>query len=115
MQTLLPAFGGKPSAQQDAVAAQAITSANLESEAQFAATGSQSVEINAGQSAKLEVTDESGQNRSFALLKGQRLTLKFNTKIGVRFVSAPAVTLKLNGKDYPLEGGKAEGRTIQFP
>ncbi len=115
VQTLLPSLGGKSSSQQDAAAAQAITPANLESEAQFAATGSQSVEINAGQPAKLEATDESGQTRSFALLKGQRLTLKFNTKIGVRFVSAPSVILKLNGKDYPLEGGKAEGRTIQFP
>ena len=115
VQTTLPVFGGKPAGIPPVSAGQAITPANLDSEAQFAATGSQSVEINANQPAKLEVTDEAGQSRSFTLLKGQRLTLKFNTKLGVRFASAPSVALKLNGKDYPLEGGKADGRTLQFP
>lgn len=115
VQATLPIFGNKPVAQPGPPPAQSITPANLDNEAQFAATGNQSVEINANQPAKLEVTDEAGQNRSFSLLKGQRLTLKFNAKIGVRFVSAPSVALKLNGKDYPLEGGKAEGRSIQFP
>lgn len=104
-----------PSLLSPQVSDQALTPANLDNEAQFASVGSQGVEINANQPAKLEVTDEAGQNRAFTLLKGQRLTLKFNTRIGVRFVSAPSVALKLNGKDYPLEGGKAEGRSIQFP
>ncbi|WP_243364528.1 helix-turn-helix domain-containing protein [Fundidesulfovibrio terrae] len=104
-----PAPAQQPSADQD------ITPEKLAAEAQFAASGKQVVEINASQPATLEVSTEDGQKRSFTLVKGQRLTLRFDDKVGVRFQQAPSVDVKLNGKAYPLEGGKAEGRSIQFP
>lgn len=87
----------------------------MAAEAQFADKGSQVTELTANQPAKLTVTDESGQSRDFSLVKGQRLTLRFQNKLTVRFGSAPSMSVKLNGKDYSLGGGKADGRTIQFP
>lgn len=108
--------GSKAAQEQGAPAAEQENSAvQMAKESQFAASGNQVVEITASQVCKLDVTDETGQSRLFTLLKGQRLALRFNDKVEVRFVSAPAVAVKLNGKDYPLEAGKTEGRTIQFP
>lgn len=92
-----------------------ITPEKLASEAQFAATGKQVVEINANQPATLDVSTEDGRRRAFTLVKGQRLALRFNDKVVVRFQQAPAVSVKLNGKDYLLEGGKADGKSITFP
>uniref|UniRef100_A0A7C3WD59 HTH cro/C1-type domain-containing protein n=1 Tax=Fundidesulfovibrio putealis TaxID=270496 RepID=A0A7C3WD59_9BACT len=105
-----PLPGGSPDQQ-----AQDISPARLAAEGQFAASGRQVVEINATQPARVEVVLEDGQSRTFNLVKGQRLSLRFNDKATVRFEQAPAVAVRLNGKDYPLEGGKADGRTIQFP
>lgn len=91
------------------------TPARLAAEAAFGQAGNQSLEVTATQPCKLEVTDETGQSRTFTLLKGQRLNFRFTDKVAIRFVTAPVVAVKLNGKDYPLDGGKAEGKTIQFP
>ena len=99
----------QPSPDQD------ITPEKLAAEAQFAASGKQMVEVNANQPATLEVSTEDGQKRTFTLVRGQRLMLRFDDKVGVRFQQAPSVDVKLNGKSYPLEGGKADGRNIQFP
>lgn len=109
--------GAKTPASLTATPAQepAFTPEKLAAEAQFAASGKQIVEINAAQPAVLEVTAENGQIRTFTLLKGQRLNLRFNDKVSVRFAQAPGVAIKVNGKDYPLEGGKAEGKSITFP
>jgi cytoskeleton protein RodZ len=104
-----PAPMPQPSSEQD------ITPEKLAAEAQFASIGRQVVEINANQPASLEVSAEDGQKRSLTLVRGQRLSLRFNDKVVVRFQQAPSVAVKLNGKDFPLEGGKADGRSIQFP
>ncbi|MBI4804135.1 MAG: helix-turn-helix domain-containing protein [Desulfovibrio sp.] len=104
-----PAPAPQPASEQD------ITPEKLAAEAQFAANGRQMVEINANQPASLEVTTEDGQKRSLTLVRGQRLSLRFNDKVVVRFQQAPSVAIKLNGKDFPLEGGKADGKSIQFP
>lgn len=106
---------GSSRTQSDPAPAAGDALSQMGAESQFAAKGSQVVELTASQPAKLTVTDEAGQARSFSLVKGQRLTLRFQSRLSVRFGAAPAVSVKLNGKDYPLEGGKAEGRTIQFP
>ncbi|MFP5222475.1 MAG: helix-turn-helix domain-containing protein [Acidobacteriota bacterium] len=92
-----------------------ITPEKLAAEAQFASSGKQVVEINAIQPATVEATAEDGQKRTLTLVKGQRLALRFNDKVVVRFQQAPSVSVKLNGKDYPLEGGKADGKSITFP
>ena len=84
------------------------------SESQFAATGKQTVEINAKEPAALEIFTEDGQTRSFTLVKGQRLSLRFNNKISVRFGEGALVAVKLNGKDYPL-GGRTSGQSVTFP
>jgi cytoskeleton protein RodZ len=104
-----PAPALQPASEQD------ITPEKLAAEAQFASNGRQVVEINANQPASLEVATEDGQKRSLTLVRGQRLSLRFNDKVVVRFQQAPSVAVKLNGKDFPLEGGKADGRSIQFP
>ncbi|WP_243312893.1 helix-turn-helix domain-containing protein [Fundidesulfovibrio agrisoli] len=104
-----------PAAQQSAAPGQDVSPAALAAEANFGTSGKQGVELNATQPARLEVTLEDGQTRTFSLLKGQRLALRFNDKVTVRFLNAGAVAAKLNGKDYPLEGGKLEGRTVTFP
>lgn len=104
-----PASLGAPAPEQN------ITPEKLAAEAQFAVSGKQVVEINAIQPASLEATAEDGQKRSLTLVKGQRLALRFNDRVVVRFQQAPAVSVKLNGKDYPLEGGRADGKSITFP
>jgi len=111
-----PGPGGiKPAPSLQPASEQNITPEKLAADAQFASNGRQVVEINANQPASLEVATEDGQKRSFTLVKGQRLSLRFNDKVMVRFQQAPSVAVKLNGKDFPLEGGKADGRSIQFP
>lgn len=106
---------GAPAPQQAQPAHEpAITAAKLASEAQFAAAGRQVVEVNANQPASVEVSTEDGLTRAFTLVKGQRLSLRFNEKITVRFLQAPSVGIRLNGKDYPVEGGKAEGKSVTF-
>lgn len=105
----------QPTAPAQPQAEPVITPEKLASEAQFAATGKQVVEINANQPATLDVSTEDGRRRAFTLVKGQRLALRFNEKVVVRFQQAPAVSVKLNGKDYLLEGGKADGKSITFP
>lgn len=104
-----PASPGAPAPEQN------ITPEKLAAEAQFATSGKQVVEINAIQPATLEATAEDGQKRTLTLVKGQRLALRFNDRVIVRFQQAPAVSVKLNGKDYPLEGGRADGKSITFP
>ena len=104
-----PAQALQPASEQD------ITPEKLAAEAQFASSGRQVVEINANQPASLEVSTEDGQKRSLTLVRGQRLSLRFNDKVVVRFQQAPSVAVKVNGKDFPLEGGRADGRNIQFP
>lgn len=104
----------KPAAAQPAPE-QDITPEKLAAEAKFATQGNQTLEVNATQPAVLEVSAEDGQRRAFTLVKGQRITLRFSDKMTIRFQQAPAVAIKVNGKDYPLEGGKADGRTLQFP
>ncbi|WP_243367937.1 helix-turn-helix domain-containing protein [Fundidesulfovibrio soli] len=104
-----------PAVQEGAASGQDVSPAALAAEAGFGTSGKQGVELNATQPSRLEVTLENGQSRTFTLLKGQRLALRFNDKVTVRFLSAGAVGVKLNGKDYPLEGGKLEGRTVSFP
>jgi cytoskeleton protein RodZ len=104
---------GKPV--QQPAPEQDITPEKLSAEAKFATQGNQTLEVNASQPAVLEVTAEDGQRRAFTLVKGQRITLRFADKMSIRFQQAPGVAIKLNGKDYPLEGGKADGRTLQFP
>lgn len=93
----------------------AVTPEALAAEAQFGAQGKQVVEVNALQPASLEISMEDGQKRSLTLVKGQRLVLRFDARMTLRFQQAPAVSIKLNGKDYPLESGKADGRSITFP
>ncbi|GFK95804.1 hypothetical protein NNJEOMEG_03672 [Fundidesulfovibrio magnetotacticus] len=93
----------------------AVSPEALASEAQFASQGKQALEVNATQAAVLEASLEDGQKRAFTLVKGQRLVLRFDGKATLRFQQAPAVGIKFNGKDYPLEGGKADGRSITFP
>ena len=92
-----------------------LTAEKLAAEAKFAVSGKQIVEINATQPATLEVTAEDGQKRVFTLLKGQRLNVRFNDKVSVRFAQAPGVSIKLNGREYAVEGGKADGKSINFP
>lgn len=104
-----------PASQAVPAPEQNITPEKLAAEAQFAASGKQVVEINAIQPATVEATAEDGQKRSLTLVKGQRLALRFNDRVVVRFQQAPAVSIKLNGKDYPLEGGRADGKSITFP
>jgi len=104
-----------PAPQAGSQSDQEITPAKLASEARFGSAGKQGLELNASQPARLEVTSEDGESRTFSLLKGQRLAVRFNDKLTVRFLSAGAVAAKLNGKDYPLEGGKLEGRVVSFP
>ncbi|WP_027190704.1 helix-turn-helix domain-containing protein [Fundidesulfovibrio putealis] len=104
-----PAVPAAPAPEQN------ITPEKLAAEAQFAASGKQVVEINAIQPATVEATTEDGQKRSLTLVKGQRLALRFNDRVVVRFQQAPSVSVKLNGKDYPLEGGRADGKSITFP
>lgn len=110
-----PGPGSKPAPAPQPAVEQDITPEKLAAEAQFASNGRQMVEINANQPATLEVSTEDGQKRSLTLVRGQRLSLRFNDKVVVRFQQAPSVAVKLNGKDFPLEGGKADGRSIQFP
>ena len=113
---ITPGSGGvKPAPTSQPEPEQDLSAAKLAAESQFATSGNQVVEINANQAATLEVSTEDGQKRSFTLVKGQRLSLRFNDKVAVRFQQAPSVDVKLNGKEYPLEGGKADGRSIQFP
>lgn len=110
-----PAPAVQPAPASPSASEQEITPEKLAAEAQFASSGKQIVEINANQPASLEITTEDGQKRAFTLVKGQRLSLRFNDKVEVRFQQAPSVAIKLNGKDFPLEGGKADGRAIAFP
>lgn len=104
-----PASSGAPAPEQT------ITPEKLAAEAEFAVSGKQVVEVNAIQPATVEATTEDGQKRTLTLVKGQRLALRFNDRVVVRFQQAPAVSVKLNGKDYPLEGGRADGKSITFP
>jgi len=105
-----------PQADAQSPAGQAANQEKPAAEAQFASNGKQTVEINAGkQAAGLEVSTEDGQTRSFTLVKGQRLSLRFNDKISVRFGHAPSVAIKVNGKEYPLGGGVATGKNVSFP
>jgi cytoskeleton protein RodZ len=113
---ITPGPGGiKPAPVREETPEQSVSPEKLAAEAQFAASGKQLVEVNANQPATLEVSTEDGQTRSFTLVKGQRLALRFNDKVVVRFNQAPSVAVKVNGKDYPLEDGKADGRSITFP
>jgi len=93
----------------------AITPEKLAAESLFAANGKQVVEVNANQPATVEVSTEDGRTRAFTLVKGQRMSLRFNDNVVVRFLQAPSVSIRLNGKEYPLEGGKADGKSITFP
>ena len=97
-----------------AVSAQAANPEKPASSSQFAATGDQTVEVNARQPVALEVSTEDGQTRSFTLVKGQRLSLRFNGKVSVRFGDARRVAVKVNGKDYAL-ADSASGQTVTFP
>jgi cytoskeleton protein RodZ len=112
---ITPGSGGaKPASTPAEPSGQIITPEKLAAEAQFAVSGKQLVEVNADQPATLEVSTEDGQTRSFTLVKGQRLALRFNDKVMVRFKQAPAVSVKLNGKEYPLDGGNTDGRAVTF-
>jgi len=109
-------WAASPPADAQSPAGQAASPEKMASEAQFASNGKQTVEINAGkQAAGLEVSTEDGQTRSFTLVKGQRLSLRFNDKISVRFGHAPSVAVKVNGKEYPLGSGAATNKSITFP
>jgi len=110
--------GGAAPARPDAFTPSGLAAAPEKpaSEAQFASSGRQTVEITAGKrAAGLEVATEDGQTRSFTLVRGQRLLLRFNDKISVRFVRAPSVVVKVNGKEHPFGGGAATGKSIIFP
>ena len=101
-------------AQAPASSAQAANPEKPASESQFAAAGKQILEINAKEPAALEVSTENGQTRSFTLVRGQRLSLRFNDRVSVRFGDARSVAVKVNGKDYPL-GESVSGQSVTFP